>query len=289
MKVLKSILVLIFSATLLLSQEGKINVAVLKFDAKGLTPVELDVLVSRFRVALNATDKFNVLEREKIKEILMEQNLQQSELAESSEGNVKLGKILGVQEIITGDIGKIEDTYTINIRRINVETSKIVQTASADYKGKVSGLLKVMEELAYKIAENPDEKYVTLEKGEGETDFFGGEEDIFGNLYEEFNISKDPFKDSQPPVVELYYPKVKNGGYFEVESRKIEIKGIASDENGVTYLRINGEAPDEMKVTITGMSFTKKLKLSKGENEITIVARDIYHNATKFTFTVEVR
>lgn len=299
MKIYKIFLVFILMSSLLFPQDKKISVAVLKFDAKGFEPAQIDVLVSRFRVALNATGKFNVLEREKIKEILMEQNLQQSEIAEGAGDNVQIGKILGVKEIITGDIGKIEEVYTINVRRINVETSEIVQTASADYEGKFSGLLKVMEQLAIKLAENPSEKHVALkienakaERGEKqnivEESLEEDEEDIFSDLYKEFNITKDPFKDSEPPKIELYYPAVKNNGYLRVNNRDFELSGIVSDESGIVAVKVNGE-PADIKVALAGMNFYKKLKLKRGRNTIEISATDLYHNVGKLTFTVEVR
>lgn len=301
MKRLKLILWVVLIPLMIFAQDKKVSVAVLKFDAKGFDPTQIDVLVSRFRVALNATGKFNVLEREKIKEILAEQNLQQSEIAEGVGDNVQIGKILGVREIITGDIGKVEDVYTINVRRVSVETSEIVQTASADYKGKVSGLLKVMEQLAYKLAENPSERYVALkmeqegkkeqkvEEKQGVEEESGfEEEDIFGDLYKEFNIAKDPFKDSEPPKIELYYPAVKNNGYLRVSSRDFEIAGLVTDENGIVSVKVNGE-PVDVKLGLAGMSFYKKLRLKKGRNTIEIMARDFYHNTGKLTFTVEVK
>jgi|GEM_PF-739456 hypothetical protein len=309
MKLLKSsvlvLTVFFLFSSFALCQDGKISVAVLKFDAKGFEPSQLDVLVSRFRVALNATGRFNVLEREKIKEILAEQNLQQSEIAEGSGDNVQIGKILGVKEIITGDIGKIEEVYTVNVRRISVETSEIVQTASADYEGKLTGLLKVMEQLAYKLAENPTQKHVALkmekeevkseqkaeekQKVEEVTEETGEEEeDIFGDLYKEFNIAKDPFKDSTPPVIELYYPSVKNNGYVRVSKRDFELSGLVTDESGIVSVKVNGE-PADVKLGLAGMSFYKKIRLSKGRNTIEVVAKDVYHNVGKLTFTVEVK
>ncbi|CUU10604.1 Curli production assembly/transport component CsgG [Candidatus Kryptobacter tengchongensis] len=301
MKIFKLFLSLILAISLLFSQDKKINVAVLKFDAKGFEPAQIDVLVSRFRVALNSTGKFNVLEREKIKEILMEQNLQQSEIAEGVGDNVQIGKILGVKEIITGDIGKVEELYTVNVRRISVETSEIVQTASADYEGKISGLLKVMEQLAYKLAENPSEKHVALkveqegkqeqekkQKVEEVVEEETEEEDIFGDLYKEFNIAKDPFKDSDPPKIELYYPSVKNNGYLRVSNRDFELGGIVTDESGIISIKVNGEAAD-VKLGLAGMNFYKKIKLKKGRNTVEIVATDLYHNVGKLTFTVEVK
>lgn len=299
MRFLNLILAIVFVSMFLFSQDGKISVAVLKFDAKGFEPTQLDILVSRFRVALNATGKFNVLEREKIKEILAEQNLQQSEIAEGSGDNVQIGKILGVREIITGDIGKVEDVYTINIRRISVETSEIVQTASVDYEGRVSGLLKVMEQLAYKLVEDPSRKHLALKveseepkaKGKAKQEVLGEEEeeeDIFSDLYKEFNIAKDPFKDSNPPKIELYYPSVKNNGYIRISGRDFEFSGIATDENGIVSVKVNGK-PVQTKLGIAGINFYGKLRLSKGKNLVEIVAIDIYQNVGKLTFTVEVK
>jgi hypothetical protein len=107
-------------------------------------------------------------------------------------------------------------------------------------------------------------------------------------LYKEFNISKDPFKDSNPPKIELYYPTVKDNGYLRVGSRDFEISGLVTDESGITSVKVNGENA-QLKVALAGLSFYKKIRLSKGRNRIEIVAKDLYNNIGKLTFTVEVK
>lgn len=107
-------------------------------------------------------------------------------------------------------------------------------------------------------------------------------------MYKEFNIAKDPFKDSTPPVIELYYPSVKNNGYVRVSKRDFELSGLVTDESGIVSVKVNGE-PADVKLGLAGMSFYKKIRLSKGRNTIEVVAKDVYHNVGKLTFTVEVK
>jgi hypothetical protein len=61
-----------------------------------------------------------------------------------------------------------------------------------------------------------------------------------------------------------------------------------TDESGITSVKVNGENA-QLKVALAGLSFYKKIRLSKGRNRIEIVAKDLYNNIGKLTFTVEVK
>jgi opacity protein-like surface antigen len=97
------------------------------------------------------TNSFNVVERGKMDAILNEVGLQQTGCT-STECAVEIGKILNVQQMITGTIGKIGETYTIDVVLIEVETSQIIKSFTYNYQGKLDGLLSFMASIANELA-----------------------------------------------------------------------------------------------------------------------------------------
>jgi hypothetical protein len=63
-----------------------------------------------------------------------------------------VGQLLGAEQMIAGDIGKVGDTWTTDLRLIDISTGKIVKTQSGDYEGKIDGLLEIMREIAFVFA-----------------------------------------------------------------------------------------------------------------------------------------
>lgn len=138
-------------ANLLFAQD-KLRIAMMDFsNSGGLSEQESLTLANRLRTMLVKTDAFIVLERGKMQEILDEQGFQQSGCT-SSECAVEAGKLLNVQKMLNGSIGKLGKTYTLDISLIDVETAEIEQTFYEDYKGEIDGLLEKMQEIAVKVA-----------------------------------------------------------------------------------------------------------------------------------------
>lgn len=148
----KIILFLILQVSALLAQEPK-AVAVLDFQASGgLQTSEVATLTGRFRSILVNTGKFTVLERDKMSDLLKQQNFNLSDNCNSAECAVQIGQLLGVEQMIAGDIGKLGATWTIDLRQIDVETGKIILTKSKDFKGEIDGMLGVMKDIANEFA-----------------------------------------------------------------------------------------------------------------------------------------
>jgi curli biogenesis system outer membrane secretion channel CsgG len=144
-------LLLLFCTAGIVSQtkNGNSAVAVLDFQKTGsITNDDVQTLSNRFRAMLFQTKTFNVVERQKMKEILTEQEFILSDECSTNECAVQVGQLLGVEYMIAGDIGLIGDTYTIDLRMIDVSTGQLVQTHSKDYDGKIAGLLEIMKQIA---------------------------------------------------------------------------------------------------------------------------------------------
>lgn len=135
------------------AQEKKRSVAVLELQSSGgVTKSEIVALTNRFRGILVSTQVFDVLEREKMSEILKEQDFIMSDNCNSSQCAVQVGQLLGVETMIAGDIGKVGTVYTIDLRIINVESGKIENTQSVNHSGDIEGLLVKMNDAALAFA-----------------------------------------------------------------------------------------------------------------------------------------
>ena len=132
---------------------SQMHIAVLKLDSKGVSETEASILTDRLRTELFQTEKFIVLEREKMDEILVEQGFQLSGCT-SNECIVEAGKLIGVQQIVGGSVSKFGNIYSISARLISVESGRIINTATFDHDGRIEDLLKIgVKNIALNLAD----------------------------------------------------------------------------------------------------------------------------------------
>ncbi len=127
----------------------KTTVAVLEFQSGGtLDKQEAYTLTNRFRALLVKTQAFQLIERDKMNDILKEQDFIISDNCNTSECVVQVGQLLGVESMIAGDIGKLGETYTIDLRMIDIQTGALTYSQSKNHKGKLDELLDVLQLVA---------------------------------------------------------------------------------------------------------------------------------------------
>jgi TolB-like protein len=145
-------LLMLFFSQAIGQQTAKLRIAVIDFSTTGgLSDQETVTLTKRLNSMLVRTNAFIVLERGKMDEILKEQGFQQLGCT-TTECAVEVGKLLNVQKIINGFIGKIGKTYTIDISLIDISSAQIERSFVQDYKGETDGLLDIMESISLEIA-----------------------------------------------------------------------------------------------------------------------------------------
>jgi len=150
--ILTAVLLFSFLSVMAAQENQKLRIAIIDFSTTGgLSEQETVILSKRLNSMLVRTDAFIVLERGKMDEILKEQGFQQLGCT-TTECAVEVGKLLNVQKIINGFIGKIGKTYTIDISLMDVETAQIEKSFVQDYKGEIDGLLDIMESISLEIA-----------------------------------------------------------------------------------------------------------------------------------------
>ena len=147
-----TIIFLLTHSFCLCQEKSKTAIAVLDLDADGISTSESNIISARLRTELFNTGKFNVLERDKMDEILNEQGFQLSGCT-TNECIVEVGKLTGVEKMVAGGIGRIGKLITINIRLIDVETGELIKTATDDCECSIESILtqsirKVSQKLA---------------------------------------------------------------------------------------------------------------------------------------------
>ena len=148
----------IFVAILLASQsfthaQDLPAIAVLDMEGKGVDAQEASVLTDKLRGELVASQAFNVVERGTMNEILKEQGFQQTGCT-SNECIVEAGQLIGVRYMVAATIGKIENTYLLSARIIDVATGKIEKSVQREITGKLTDVLKKgIAQVAKELAE----------------------------------------------------------------------------------------------------------------------------------------
>lgn len=118
-------------------------VAVLRFTgSEGVSTEALGALTSRFETELMSTGGFRVVERRNVDAILREQGFQQSGACTTSDCQVEVGQLLGVERIVTGEVAKLGRLWSLSLRMVDVGSGSIVASHVLDIKGSLETVLR---------------------------------------------------------------------------------------------------------------------------------------------------
>ena len=148
---LKNALLILSLLTFLFAQDGPPSVAVLDFEANGIPDYEAETLTERLRSEIANTNAFRITDRKLLDKIINEQALQQSGCT-TDECSAEIGQLLGAQYMISGAIGKLGETFTVDVKLVSVSTGAAERTKTASYKGPIAGMITEMEILAWEIS-----------------------------------------------------------------------------------------------------------------------------------------
>lgn len=130
-------LISFFLFTTLLFAEDKPRVAVLDFDGDE----DAVVLSDAVRSELLKSEAFTLISRSDMGKIIMEQEFQLSGIVDE-ETSVELGKLLGAEQLVIGNIKKVGINYFLTVKMVDIETGVI--TASESVKGMSMNTLSTM-------------------------------------------------------------------------------------------------------------------------------------------------
>lgn len=149
---------LVGAAALQAQGQRKTPVAVMPLRGSGVSETDSKFLTERLTIELQRAGVFEVMERDKMDEILKEQGFQQTGACDETACLVEAGRLLPVEKMIGGSVGKVGNVYSAQIRLIDLLTGKVEKTATRDYKGELehlltSGMRESAEELSGKRAQ----------------------------------------------------------------------------------------------------------------------------------------
>lgn len=117
---------------------------------------------------LSKVKMLNVIERDRIQEIIEEQNMNNTKSFDAATAS-KLGKLLGVEHILTGAYFELMGSLRMDARIIDVETGKILKSEGID--GPASDFFALEKKLVWKLLSGLNIDLAVEEKQEVENNF----------------------------------------------------------------------------------------------------------------------
>ena len=144
-------LFLILALSTLSAQEDRPTAAILYFTAEEvLTQQQTKSLANHFSTALDSTKKVSMIAQSKVIGVLEKEGLDVSDCTTDACA-VTIGGALGVSYVITGDVKKEGNTYTITAKMLSVAGNTENGEESITYSGMLRGLNVQTEILAWKL------------------------------------------------------------------------------------------------------------------------------------------
>lgn len=109
--------------------------AVLTLDAlAGVTKEEAALISDRLTAEIWKTDKYTLTARQRIKNISSAQAQGQSNVYSATDSAVELGRVFSVRYVVCGSLGHIGPLHTINTSLVDIETARVITTATTDHR-----------------------------------------------------------------------------------------------------------------------------------------------------------
>ncbi len=144
---------LLFAVSVLLigMLNAQTNIAVMDFEGKNVSKADASALTDRLRAELFLTGKFVVLEREKMDAILKEQQFQLSGCT-SDACAVEAGQLLAVEQIVSGSVSKVGQTFSVTARLIDVEKGNLLGVGTCDLRSDIGDLMNCLTDVAAQLS-----------------------------------------------------------------------------------------------------------------------------------------
>lgn len=103
-------------------------------------------------------DRYDLLERSQMNAILKEHGFQQAVGSSDLESAVKMGQLLGVEQMIIGNIEKVGGTYLLTLKLVDIQTAKILNISAYKYAGEQDGLLDIEQAATLELFPKEEQK-----------------------------------------------------------------------------------------------------------------------------------
>ena len=118
---------------------AQVNLAIIPFDAKGLSDIEVSILIEQLEIELSKTGQFAILGQQEMDLILANEYLYLT--SHSSEAMLaEAGRLLRVERLVTGIVAKVGNGYSAVFWLINVGDGTIIQMTTNTPPGTLAQL-----------------------------------------------------------------------------------------------------------------------------------------------------
>jgi hypothetical protein len=129
------IVVLALSCTLgAHAEQPKPILSILDLRTSGVSKADADVLLDYLSSHLVESGEYTVIDRSQRETVLKEIEFSQSDCTDEA-CQLRIGKLLSANRIVIGSVGKLEQTYLLTLKMIEVETGRLLRAVSGQYKG----------------------------------------------------------------------------------------------------------------------------------------------------------
>lgn len=147
--VTQMLLIALLPLALAQAQERRIpTIAVMPLSGPGLDAAASQAITDGLADELIKTGKVRVMERSQMESILKEQGFQQSGACDGSECAVQVGKLLSIEQMVVGSVGKLGSSYSIMVRSVDVTTGEVMASSRKVQRGEIDevvvGVLPVL-------------------------------------------------------------------------------------------------------------------------------------------------
>ena len=269
-KIFLSAIGLVLATVAFAQTPRKTTLAVMDLTATGISKSDGVILTEALLSYLVNTNTFEIVERSKRDEILKEQAFDLSGACNETSCLIEVGKYLSVQKMVGGSIGKLGNTWTVNIRLLDVKTGKVEKACMKYYKGEIDQMLGYMNDIAQEIilASGFTKEQVDAQRQKAVADSLAAAQAEQTRLAAEAEIQRQSLLEVQRVAKAERARKQFVADSLAVEAKKTKLKspvltygtlGGSAILAGVTYFYYSGaqKSYDKYNAATTAVDATK--------------------------------
>jgi hypothetical protein len=112
-------------------------VAIMPLKTQGIDENSSAIVTDALGTEILRTGAFRVMERSQMDRILKEQGFQQSGACDGAECAVEMGKLLAIDRMVVGSVGKLGSSWTVSARLVDVATGEVLGSSMRMKQGDI--------------------------------------------------------------------------------------------------------------------------------------------------------
>ena len=128
------------------------TIAITPLEPSGVSLSEAKIITNRLNSELFQIGRFTIVEQARVYNLLNEKGYRQPEDCTTTECVTEIGRLLKVQYMIAGNVGRIGQTFVLDTRTVEVTSGHIVQTTTNNFVGQIDDMLGIVKETAMRLS-----------------------------------------------------------------------------------------------------------------------------------------